>query len=211
MVNKATAICRHRLAVAGPGYADAICDAVSCVSFGSFHVIPYSLGCGASWDSSNILAGSTAILMCQHWLSNVYGLGSVCVCLSTTSTSAGTLPENWAGAEAFPLLTDLTLADLPFQAGTLPAAWANNASFPQLTSLQLGLSELDSVSLSGSLPPEWGNPGAYQNLQSLILGGSFIGTHSLAMHSAHMHDGGAQIVEHACRYFTVNVNFSLLA
>ena len=141
----------------------------------------------------------------------VCGLGSVCVCLSTTSTSAGTLPDSWAGAEAFPLLTDLTLADLPFQAGTLPAAWANNASFPQLTCLQLGLSELDSVSLSGSLPPEWGNPGAYQNLQSLIFGGSFIGTHSLAMHSAHVHDGGAQIVEHACRYLTVNINFSLLA
>ncbi len=80
-----------------------------------------------------------------------------------------------------------TLADLPFQAGMLPAAWANNASFPELSSLQLGLSELDSVSLSGSLPPEWGNQGAYQKLQSLTLGGSFTGTHSLATHSAHVH------------------------
>ena len=107
-------------------------------------------------------------------------LANVFVCFSTMLTSAGTLPNSWARAEAFPLLTALTLADLPFQAGTLPAAWANNASFPQLTSLQLGLDELDSVSLSGSLPPEWGNPGAYPKLQSLTLGGSFTGMHSLA-------------------------------
>ncbi len=109
------------------------------------------------------------------------------VCFSATWTYAGTLPDSWAEADAFPLLTDLTLADLPFQAGNLPAAWANNASFPQLTSLQLGLDELDSVSLSGSLPPAWGNPGAYPKLQSLTLGGSFTGMHSLATCSADMH------------------------
>lgn len=111
------------------------------------------------------------------------------MCSRTILTSAGTLPDSWAGAAAFPLLTALTLADLPFQAGTLPAAWANNASFPQLSSLQLGLDELDSVSLSGSLPPEWGNPGAYPKLQSLTLGGSFTGLHSFARHSVHVHEG----------------------
>jgi hypothetical protein len=48
---------------------------------------------------------------CQHWLSTVFGLA---VCFCTILTSAATLPDSWAGAEAFPLLTDLTLGDLPF-------------------------------------------------------------------------------------------------
>ncbi len=127
------------------------------------------------------------------------------MCSSTILTSAGTLPDSWAGAEApLPLLTALTLADLPFQAGTLPAAWANNASFPQLTSLQLGLDELDSVSLSGSLPPEWGNPGAYPKLQSLTLGGSFTGMHSLATCSGHVHEG--RMVVHRMQ----NINATIL-
>ena len=56
--------------------------------------------------------------VCQHWLNAVAELApvlaNVYVCFSTMLTSAGTLPDSWASAAAFPLLTDLTLGDLPF-------------------------------------------------------------------------------------------------
>ena len=109
---------------------------------------------------------------------------------------AGTLPDTWAGAEAFPLLMDLTLADLPFQTGRLPTAWANNGSFPVLNSLMIGLSALDSTSLSGSLPAEWGHPDAFKTLQSLILGGSFTGTHSCTTHSSYQNLDHAMMIVH---------------
>ncbi len=115
------------------------------------------------------------------WLSAfspTFGLVQVCVHLSNVLMFAGTLPDSWAGAEAFPLLTDLTLADLPFQTGSLPTAWANNGSFPVLNYLMIGSSVLENISLSGSLPTEWGHPDAFKHLQSLNLGGYFTGTHS---------------------------------
>ena len=123
---------------------------------------------------------------CQHWLSPAFGLVGVCVHLSILLLFAGTLPDTWAGAEAFPLLMDLTLAELPFQTGRLPTVWANNGSFPVLNSLMIGLSALDSISLLGSLPTEWGHPDAFKNLQSLSLGGPFTDTHSFTIHSAYL-------------------------
>ncbi len=133
---------------------------------------------------------------CQHWLSAIFGLAGVYVCvhLSMLLMFAGKLPDSWAGAEAFPLLTDLTLADLPFQTGRLPTAWANNGSFPDLNSLMIGLSALDSTSLSGSLPPEWGHPDAFESLQYLILGGSFTGTHSCTTHSPYQYLDHAMMI-----------------
>ncbi len=126
---------------------------------------------------------------CQHWLSPTFGLAGVYVCvhLSMLLMFAGTLPHSWAGAEAFPLLTDLALADLPFQTGSPPTAWANNESFPALSNLMIGLSALDNISLSESLPTEWGQPEPFQNLQSLTLGGSFTGSHSCTTHSPYQY------------------------
>jgi len=101
---------------------------------------------------------------------------------------AGTLPESWAGAGAFPELSELWLLDLPV-VGTLPALWGSNG-FPALTDLELQLPmvsgtlpaewgssgfqalnnlQLQLPMLSGTLPAEWGNGSAFPDLMSLLI------------------------------------------
>jgi len=148
---------------------------------------------------------------CQHWLSAIFGLAGVYVCvhLSMLLMFAGKLPDSWAGAEAFPLLTDLTLADLPFQTGRLPTAWANNGSFPVLNSLMIGLSALDSTSLSGSLPTEWGHPDAFESLHYLILGGCFTGTRSSTKRSSYQDLDHVMTVVHRLHKLSVHVSLCM--
>lgn len=101
---------------------------------------------------------------------------------------AGTLPESWAEAGAFPDLLGLWLLDL-FVDGTLPALWGSSG-FPALTDLELQLPalsgtlpaewgingfqaltalELQLPMVSGTLPTEWGSPSAFPELISLLM------------------------------------------
>lgn len=89
---------------------------------------------------------------------------------------AGTLPDSWGSAGAFPSLVTLTVFDMPLT-GTLPASWAGNASFPALESLGLGVSDPNAATgcLSGPMPAEWGSSDALQLLQIMTIRACFDG------------------------------------
>ena len=86
---------------------------------------------------------------------------------SSTVNNAGSLPDSWGGAGAFPSLSNLALLDLEV-AGPLPGAWAGNGSFPALELLSLG-SPTGASGLLGTLPASWGSPGAFQQMQQLSI------------------------------------------
>ncbi|KAL4441802.1 hypothetical protein ABPG77_003718 [Micractinium sp. CCAP 211/92] len=108
----------------------------------------------------------------------------------------GTLPSQWAGANAFPKLQQLTITnheELPYDrriSGTIPASWTAPGAFPSLSGIDLsygaltgtlpaswGNSSLPNLvilsvrnnRMSGTLPQVWGGSGIFKNLKTLSL------------------------------------------
>ena len=81
---------------------------------------------------------------------------------------AGTLPDAWGQAGAFPLLRNLTVSDLPLS-GSLPPSWGSDNSFPALIELRLGALNPGTCQLNGSLPEPWGSNHGFGKLLNLVV------------------------------------------